>query len=143
MPEQPELQKDVNWFKRHKVLTGIVVIVLFLMVLGAATSSSTPSQNTDTPAHQLAEDDSTQTPDTSTVTQYQSALNSLTPYCNGQNQQQVANEIRETWKLLEQGGIKDETDLTVLQHIQASIPTNSPPENCPSVMSAYITLRES
>ncbi len=45
-----EVPKKKNWFIRHKFITGIIVVFIVLMVIGAASggSNNTPSSNTAT-----------------------------------------------------------------------------------------------
>jgi hypothetical protein len=47
-----------------------------------------------------------------------------------------------SYQQLTKAGITDETRLSVLQHVAASIPAGSPKMDCVQQMAAYVTLRE-
>jgi hypothetical protein len=45
----PDNEKKPNWFKRHKVLTGILVLFILFTLIGAASGSSDTSTGTASP----------------------------------------------------------------------------------------------
>jgi len=149
-PDKTEKAKSSSKRQTIVVVVLIVVLLFLITVIAVAMSNNTTTSNggntsssssTNSPAYQLADEDLGYAPDSATVAQYQSALDALKPYCK-ENEASLAAEIHETWKLLEQSNIKDETNLTLLQHIQQSIPSNAPVEDCSQVMGAYVTLRQ-
>lgn len=86
--------------------------------------------------------DLNQTPDTITVSKYQSALDSLKPLCT-EDEATLASEIWASWKDLKSNGVSDETILSLMAHITQSVPSGgAAPTDCRGVMAAYLVLRE-
>lgn len=100
---------------------------------GAAPATSAP----DSHAQRLADLDG----DTSPVTAYQAALNALAPKCT-QDETHIAGLGDAGYKDLVQNGVKDETRLSVLQHLDDSIPASMGKTDCTGILSAYLVLRE-
>lgn len=62
--EQPGGTTSKNWFARHKILTGVLVVIAFLIILGAIGSSSGPrkvGENTPLPVGTSAAQPTTET----------------------------------------------------------------------------------
>lgn len=70
---------------------------------------------------------------------YDQAFTTLEGRCNEQGVG-LANEVGEVLKLLKKGGVDDETRLTVMQHMAASVPQGQK-MGCADVGAAYVTLR--
>ncbi len=68
------------------------------------------------------------------------ALNALHPGCQEDNPKLDA-EAKKTLELMQKNGVKDETVLTVLQHLRQSIPPGTPDMNCANQLGVYVTLR--
>lgn len=104
------------------------------------TTSAAPAQAASTaadPAQMLADLDG----DTSPVTDYQAALNALAPKCT-QDEVHIAGLGDAGYKDLVLNGVTDETRLTVLQHLDQSIPASVGKTDCTGMLSAYLVLRE-
>ena len=71
---------------------------------------------------------------------YQAALDALAPHCT-QPVSDVAAIVHTTLDDLRKNGIRDETELSVLQHLAASVPAGQRMD-CQGVAAAYLVLRE-
>lgn len=133
------------------ILLGLVMLAVFAPTTPAkknttktsanATTSQQSTVDTSSPAYKLAAYDLT-APTPAIVNNYQKALDTLKPLCTVQDETKLASLIYGTWQDLEDNGIKDETNLTVANHIIASIPASTAPVDCQSVMAAYLVERE-
>jgi hypothetical protein len=97
-----------------------------------ATHAATPG-----PAKMLADLDTGRYP----VGDYQHALDALAPKCK-QDEQHIAGIANGTLEDLQKNGVTDETELSVLQHLDQSIPKGAPRMDCVSIAASYATLRE-
>jgi len=68
------------------------------------------------------------------------ALNALHPGCQ-EDYPKLDAEARKALEIMQRNGVKDETTLTVLQHLRQSIPGGIPDMNCANQLGAYVTLR--
>ncbi|MDJ0342297.1 hypothetical protein QMK19_03725 [Streptomyces sp. H10-C2] len=100
-------------------------------------STASPAPSTPGPAQMLADLDG----DTHPVADYQRALDSLAPKCT-QDKPHIAAIAHATLGDLRKNGVDDETELSVLQHLNASAPGGGTMD-CTSVAAAYAVLRES
>jgi hypothetical protein len=153
----------VNWLKKHKIISSILAFIVLVAIIqtvnGKSTTPTQPIKSTQsaspiskpaaqssaaahTPAYTLAADDLNHAPDNAIVANYQTALDGLKPLCTEKDEYTLASEIWASQQDLIKNGIKDETNLTLIGHIKASIPANSAPVDCRGVMAAYLTLRE-
>lgn len=107
----------------------------------SATTSQQATVDTSTPAYKLAAYD-VSAPTPAIVNNYQKALDTLKPLCTVKDENKLASLVYGTWKDLEDNGIKDETNLTVANHIIASIPASTAPVDCQGIMAAYLVQRE-
>ncbi len=125
----------------------LVAVVVSLAGCGSSSGSSAPSSSSATttahypsatadPARLLAEGDGA-----ADVTPYAAALDELGPQCT-QDRVHIAGIADAGLSDLQQHGITDETRLTVLQHLVASV-RSSAKVDCQGVMAAYLVLRES
>lgn len=73
---------------------------------------------------------------------YQAALDALAGKCTQSSDGQLAAMGDAAYGQLVAAGVKDETRLSLLQHVAASIPAGSPRLDCVGQMAAYVTLRE-
>lgn len=89
------------------------------------------------PAQMLADLDGNSQP----VSAYQRALDALAPKCT-QDRQRIAGIGNATLQDLQKNGVTDESELSVLQHLNDSLPAGSPRTDCVSIAAAYATLRE-
>ena len=80
-------------------------------------------------------------PNPTTVAHYQAALDGLKPLCT-ENEATLAGEIWASWNDLEKNGVTDETNLSLIGRIKASIPQTAASTDCGQVMAAYLVLRE-
>lgn len=105
----------------------------------AAKASPEPSRKTSTPgpAQMLADLDGNAHP----AAAYQRALDALAPKCT-QDRKSIAGIGNATLQDLQKNGITDETELSVLEHLNQSLPAGSPRTDCVSIAAAYATLRE-
>ncbi len=150
-----EKQKDAGETIGKLVGGGIIILIVWFLWSFFSSSgpsiASTPSTTTvatpvvqsdsQSSAYKLAVYDSHPNPNIATVAQYQSALNALKPLCT-ENESALAGEIWASWSNLESNGVTDETILSLMSHIQDSIPKSMGPTNCKGVMAAYLVLRE-
>lgn len=97
-----------------------------------ATRAATPG-----PAKMLADLDAGRYP----VGDYQHALDALAPKCK-QDEQHIAGIANSTLEDLQKNGVTDETELSVLQHLDQSIPKGAPRMDCAGIAASYATLRE-
>ena len=102
-----------------------------------ASRKPTPHPSTSGPAKMLADLDGGRYP----VSDYQHALNALAPKCK-QDEQHIAGIANGTLEDLQKNGVTDETELSVLQHLDGSIPKGAPRMDCIGVAASYATLRE-
>lgn len=70
----------------------------------------------------------------------QVAINALHPGCT-ETDRALDAEAKKTLELMQKNGVKDETLLSVLQHLRQSIPPGTPDMNCANQLGAYVTLR--
>lgn len=105
----------------------------------AVKASPTASRKADTPgpAQMLADLDGNAHP----AATYQRALDALAPKCT-QDRKSIAGIGNATLEDLQKNGISDETELSVLEHLDESLPAGSPRTDCVSIAAAYATLRE-
>lgn len=134
-------------WRRHPEL---IILTAFTLTVAAFITSRTHTAHPDTatpttssstqasPAQMLADLDG----DTTPILQYQAAIGVLTPECT-QDQAGIAALANAGYQDLVKNGITDETRLTVLRHLAASMPPGSAPIDCAGVLSAYLVLRES
>lgn len=97
-----------------------------------ATRAATPG-----PAKMLADLDAGRYP----ISDYQHALDALAPKCK-QDEQHIAGIANSTLEDLQKNGVTDETELSVLQHLDQSIPKGAPRMDCVGIAASYATLRE-
>lgn len=90
------------------------------------------------PAQQLADIDG----GTRTVDDYQAALDHLSAKCT-QDPAKVAGIVYATQADLQKNGVNDETEYTVMQHLDQSIPASAGKMDCTSIAASYAVLRES
>lgn len=100
---------------------------------GAAPATSPAAS----PAQTLADEDG----DVSPVGDYQAALDALGPKCT-QDEARIASLGDAGYSDLTKNGVTDETRLSVLQHLDASIPAGLGRTDCAGMLSAYLVLRE-
>lgn len=110
----------------------------------AASSTSAPaaidvpaSSSPPGPAQMLADLDG----DTQPAGAYQAALDALAPKCT-QDEEHIAGLGNAGYQDLVKNGVRDETRLTVLQHLDASIPDSLGKTDCTGMLAGYLTLRE-
>jgi hypothetical protein len=103
----------------------------------AAPSRKQAAHPTPGPAQKLADLDGNAQP----VAAYQRALDALAPKCT-QGRARIAAIGNATLQDLQENGITDETELSVLRHLNDSLPAGSPRTDCVSIAAAYATLRE-
>lgn len=72
---------------------------------------------------------------------YQAALDALGPKCT-QDEVHIAGLGDAGYQDLVKNGVTDETRLTVLQHMDDSIPASLGKTDCAGILSAYLVLRE-
>jgi hypothetical protein len=101
-----------------------------------------PSIDTSSAAYKLAQYDLGSSPSASDVATYQTALDGLLPYCTEKDEMKLAGQIWASWQDLKKNGINDETNLTLISHIETSIPDSIKPTDCQGIMAAYLVLRE-
>jgi hypothetical protein len=138
---------------RRTLVSAAALLVLTLA--GCASSSSTPSGDSapapvaavpattaalPSPAQQLRDEDIAAGHGDDAAA-YDSAFADLSAKCTEQGVP-LANEMHATLGPLQKANINDETHLTVMQHVAASIPAGSPKMGCADIAAAYVTLRE-
>ena len=74
------------------------------------------------------------------VAVYQHALNALGSLCR-QSESDVAGLVNATLDDLRKNGVRDETELSVLQHLTQAVPAGQRTD-CQSVAAAYAVTRE-
>ena len=89
------------------------------------------------PAQTLADEDG----DVSPVGDYQAALDALGPKCT-QDEAHIASLGDAGYSDLVKNGVTDETRLSVLRHLDQSIPAGLGKTDCAGMLSAYLVLRE-
>ncbi|KZM70746.1 hypothetical protein [Nocardia terpenica] len=70
----------------------------------------------------------------------QAALTSLHGACREDDDKLYA-EAKKANELMIDSGVRDETTLSVLQHLRQSIPQDSPVMGCSEVLATYVTVR--
>lgn len=106
---------------------------------GDQAAPTTPAADTPTsPAQKLSDTDG----GTRTVDDYQAALDHFSAKCT-QDQAHVAGIVYATQDDLQKNGVNDETEYTVMQHLDQSIPASMGKTDCTSIAAAYLVLRES
>lgn len=103
----------------------------------AVTQAAAPASSTPSPAQRLADLDGDKSP----VADYQTALDALAPKCT-QDQATIAGLGDAGYNDLVKNGVTDETRLSVLQHLNDSIPASLGKTDCTGMLSAYLVLRE-
>jgi hypothetical protein len=130
-----------------------VIVVVFLVIAvntGNKALSGSPAGATDaatvaapvagtavSPAQMLDDLDGDKNP----VADYQAALDALAPKCT-QDAVHIAGLGDAGYQDLVKNGITDETRLTVLQHLDQSIPASIGKTDCAGMLSGYLVLRE-
>lgn len=105
---------------------------------GATTQDAAPATSAPaSPAQMLADLDG----DTQPVGDYQAALDALGPKCT-QDESHIAGLGDAGYADLVKNGVTGETRLTVLQHLDESIPAGLGKTDCAGMLSAYLVLRE-
>jgi hypothetical protein len=105
---------------------------------GGATPAAAPATSPAvSPAQMLDDLDGDKTP----VADYQAALDALAPKCT-QDEVHIAGLGDAGYQDLVKNGINDETRLTVLQHLDQSIPASIGKTDCAGMLSGYLVLRE-
>lgn len=147
--------------KSNKTALGCVVLVV--LAFGGCTAwavstthsdspaaSSTSSQDNNAPAPAAPATSAAASPaqrladldgDVNPVGDYQAALDTLAPKCT-QDEAFIAGLGDSGYNDLVKNGVHDETRLTVLQHLDGSIPASLGKTDCTGMLSAYLVLRE-
>ena len=99
--------------------------------------AASPSPSLPPPAQMLADLDG----DTQPASDYQAALDALAPKCT-EDETFIAGLGNSGYDDLAKNGIHDETRLTVLQHLNESIPDGLGKTDCGQMLAAYLVLRE-
>lgn len=129
-------------------LAAVAVFVVIGIAAGMSGGKSTPTASSSnpaasapqtTPAQQLRDEDIA-AGHTSSAAAYDSAFADLSAKCTEQGVP-LADEMHATLGLLQKADIRDETHLTVMQHVAASIPAGARMK-CSDIAGAYVTLRE-
>jgi hypothetical protein len=108
---------------------------------GSTTSTSNDSSSTPPVPTQLRDLDQAAGVNPQPQAAYDKAFATLSSKCKEQGVG-LGNEVGAVLKLLQKANINDETQLTVMQHLAASIPAGSPKMSCADIGGAYVTLRE-
>jgi hypothetical protein len=106
-----------------------------------AACASTPSTPAPSPAEVLRAYDSAQGHTVAALADYQAAIGKATAKCTN-DPAKIPAMIEATDGILTKDGITDETALTLLNHLDQSIPDGTAPMDCVGVLAAYATLRE-
>jgi hypothetical protein len=120
------------------------IAFVLLLALGVAGCGSTTSElATPTTAYMLASLDygSDVSQDDPSVAVMPSALDALTPKCT-ENESKIGDMTGVIHDELKSHQI-DETYLSILQHVDGSIPASAAPNRCADIFAAYAVLRES
>jgi len=96
-----------------------------------------PSPTKSSPAQMLADLDGDNHP----AGDYQQVLDQLTPKCN-EDEYTLASYVFATLADLRKNNIDDETELSVLQHLNESLPDIGQKTECKQIAAAYLVLRE-
>jgi len=126
--QQPPKKKRKKW---PFILGGVVLLIIVIVSSNSGGSKSTTAATSTTAAP---------TTTSSFPADETTALNALHPGCQEDNPKLDA-EAKKTLELMQKKGVKDETVLTVLQHLRQSIPPGTPDMNCANQLGAYVTLR--
>lgn len=121
----------------RRTLTATATAAL-LALTGCASSSGNTSE---TPAQQLRDIDAAIHGNASPQAAYDTAFKTLSHDCQEQGAP-LANTVGGTLGLLQKDNINDETNLTVMQHLAASIPDGMAKMKCVEVGGAYVALRQ-
>ncbi len=86
-----------NWFGRHKILTGILVVIVVFIIIGASGSKNDATNTNSTASNSQTASPSSKTEPTATnakkqpevPTEYKSALNKATTYANTMHMSKV------------------------------------------------------
>jgi len=132
-PQPPQGPKR-NFFLRHKILSAVLALLLLFVVIGIASGGS-KSATTASTTTTAAAPTTTSFPADETA-----ALNALHPGCL-EDSPKLDAEAKKALEIMQRNGVKDETTLTVLQHLRQSIPPGTPDMNCANQLGAYVTLR--
>lgn len=122
-----------------RTLTATAAVLLAgLTLAGCSSSEPTPTPaKTPGPAQMLADLDGNKRDPSS----YQTALDALTPKCK-QTPKRLAAIANAMVEDLQKNGVTDETEYSVLVHLNQSIPGGAPKMDCQGIAAAYLTERE-
>jgi hypothetical protein len=109
-----------------------------LLLLAGCSSGSSGSG--EPPAQQLRDLD-VAAGHSASANAYTSAFAVLSKHCTEQGVP-LANEVQATLGLLKKASIDDETNLTVMQHLDQSMAAEKSKTSCAQIAGAYVTLRE-
>jgi hypothetical protein len=124
-------------------LRGVAVAVILAFATGCATTSTTSGSEPKSPelmlasiqaGHELGQDDAL-------TNQFRAALDSLGPKCKDRRMR-LSDFTVKSKELLDEEGI-GESLLSILRHVDASVPDNFGAQPCVDIFAAYVTLRES
>jgi hypothetical protein len=138
---QERTKKVSEKIKTVIVLAAAIIFIILWIKLSGVPAATSPVTSSQSPAYRLATYDSNQEPSAVTVSKYQTALDNLKTLC-AEDDTTLAAEIWASWKDLQKNGVSDETNLSLIAHIEKSIPPKTAPVECRGVMAAYLTLRE-
>lgn len=123
-----------------KIAIGVAIAAampLFTACGSSGSADAAPSSaSTPGPAQKLADLDGDKHP----ADDYQHALDALAPKCT-QDEEHLAALANGTFEDLRKNNVTDESELSVLQHLSASVPKGAKTD-CQSVAAAYAVLRE-
>ena len=71
---------------------------------------------------------------------YQRAIDALSAKCSNPPDN-IPNIVQGTLKVLNDGGVHDETNMSVLQNLSDSLPEGAPKMDCVDIGGVYVTLR--
>lgn len=118
----------------------LAAVLLLAPVLAACSSNATSPPLSPADSLRVWDADNARSATIGTGADYQAAFNRVAPKCT-QTAAQLPAMVEATHKILTDGGVTDETGLTVLQHLGDSIPAGSGPQDCVQLLAAYATLR--
>ncbi|MEZ0064880.1 hypothetical protein ABIA32_000868 [Streptacidiphilus sp. MAP12-20] len=131
--------------RRTLTLAPAVLLALAGCALPSTPTSSDqapPAADTTTAAPSAAQKLADLDGDSQPVTDYQAALQHLAAKCT-QDLDKVAGIVFATQADLQKNNVKDETEYSVIQHLDQSIPASAGKMDCVGQAAAYATLRES
>lgn len=152
-PAGKEMSNRAAWGCVGLVFLAIAGVVGYAELKGDPPSSSASSSSTsgqgNVPASALATSAAASAAqrladldgDVSPVSDYQAALDALAPKCT-QDEPFIAGLGDSGYSDLVKNGVTDETRLSVLQHLNDSIPSSLGKTDCTGMLSAYLVLRE-